>query len=91
MSLEETKRRRFVSPPASKPTSPVLPFQSAPALGGGGGGGGGGRREGHRPAAFRAPEISPLTEVATAAVDDLLGPISEHGVDADGRRRRQTN
>ena len=47
--------------------------------------GGGGRREGS--AAFRAPDISPLTEVAAAAVDDLFGPTSERGVDADGGRR----
>ena len=41
--------------------------------GGGGGGGGGGGREGRRPHAFRAPEISPLTEVAAVAGDDQFG------------------
>ena len=75
--MEETKQRRFVWPPTSKPTSPALPFQSAPVLRGGGGGGG---------SAFRAPEISPLTEVAVAAIDDLFGPTSERGVDVDGGR-----
>ena len=30
-------------------------------------GGGGGGREGRRPVAYRAPEISPLTEVAAVA------------------------
>ena len=34
---------------------------------------GGGEREGRRPAAFRAPEISPLTEVAAAATLRLAG------------------
>ena len=92
LSLEETKRRRFVWSPASKPTGPVLPFQSEPVFGGrgmgGGGGGGEGRREGRRSAAFRWPENSPLTEVPTAAVDDRFGPTSERGVDVDGRLRR---
>ena len=42
---------------------------------------GGGKR---RPTAFRASEISPLTEVGAAAVDDRFGPTSERGVDVDG-------
>ena len=46
--------------------------------------GGGGGREGRWPTAFRALEISPLTKVAAAAGDDIFGPTSERGVDADG-------
>ena len=41
------------------------------ALGGGGKRSPGGGREGRQPAAFRAPEISPLTEVAAAATATL--------------------
>ena len=37
-----------------------------------------------------ATEISPLTEVAAAVGDELFGPTSERGVNADdGRRRRR--
>ena len=35
-------------------------------------------------------EISPLTEVAVAAGDELFRPTSERGVDADGGRRRRS-
>ena len=59
-------------------------FKPKTSVWGGGGGGGGGEEK----AAFRAPEILPLTEVGAAAVDDRFGPTSERGVDVDGRRRR---
>ena len=59
-----------------KSKSPVLSFHFAAVLGGGGGGGGGG---GRRP--LFASEISPLTEVAAAAGDELSGPTSERGND----------
>ena len=62
--------------------SPVLPFQFAAVWGGGGGGG--------QQFEEVAAEISPLTEVAAAAGDELFGPTSERGVDADGGRRRRS-
>ena len=55
----------------TKSISLVLPFQFAAVLGGGGGG------AGCRP--LVASEISPLTEVASAAGDELFGPTSERG------------
>ena len=63
-----------------KSKAPILPFQFTTILGEGGMGGWGGR-EGRRP--LVASEISPLTEVASAACDELFGPTSERG---NGRR-----
>ena len=42
-------------------------------------GGGGGGREGWRPAAFRAPDISPLTEVAAAATKTATATLRLEG------------
>ena len=75
LSLEETKRRRFIWSSPQNQNPPILEFKFAAVLGEGGGGGGGGR--------LVASESSLLTVVATAAGDEPFGPTTDRGNDDD--------